>query len=62
MYVPISGPMILPMEEKTHQRLAKSPADCKEDSSETDALVVGPTTTPIAPDRNCRTRKKKKEP
>jgi hypothetical protein len=62
MYVPIKGPMIRPMEEETHQRLAYSPADFKEDSSDTDALVVGPTTTPTAPERSWRTKKKKKEP
>ena len=62
MYVPINGPMICPIDEKTHQRLAKSPADCEEDSSETDALVVGPTETPTAPESSCRTKKKKKEP
>jgi hypothetical protein len=62
MYVPISGPAILPMEEKTHQTLAKSPADFDEDSSETEALVVGPTAIPTAPDSSCSTKKKKKEP
>jgi hypothetical protein len=50
------------MDEKTHQTLAKSPADCEEDASETAALVVGPTAAPTAPESNCRTKKKKKEP
>jgi hypothetical protein len=54
--------MICPIDEKTHQRLAKSPADWEDDSSETDALVVGPTETPTAPESSCRTKKKKKEP
>jgi hypothetical protein len=54
--------MICPMDEKTHQTLAKSPADCEVDSSVTDALVVGPTATPTAPESSCRTKKKKNEP